>query len=158
MGGGRGGMGTPPTMPGGQTGGQRDDRSERRPQTPRNLTVRWESAAPVQTAHLKLHESDVPTVDESHYAIVVAGIPNRMAQSDAKPKAELKRKGQKTIKSSEAKMIPRDNGNLVIFFFPRSREITLKDQQVDFEGRIGVMEVNQSFDVTAMQLDGKLQL
>jgi hypothetical protein len=49
---------------------------------PPKLTLRWESAMPVRTAELKVHDNDAPDVDESHYAIAVYGIPDRMIEGD----------------------------------------------------------------------------
>jgi hypothetical protein len=151
-GGGTGSQGT--GYPGGQ-GGDRGSSGK-----PPDLTVRWESALPVQQAELKLRNTDAPTVDESHYAIVVTGVPNRFAGPDSrvKPKGELKREGQKTIKASDVKVLPRDDGNTVVFLFPRSKEITAKDTAVDFEAVFGALSVKQTFSPSQMVWDGKLEL
>ena len=163
---GGGGMGMPggtmgiPRTPGeqGRQGGQQGG-ERRQPATPGAVTVRWESAQPVQEAHLKLKETDAPTMDEGNYAVVVQGVPSRFAsQEQAKPKAELKRKGQKTIKASAVKVIPRDELSLIVFYFPRSKEIVAKDQQVDFKAEIGYMKVETTFDLSTMIYAGKLEL
>jgi len=125
-----------------------------------NVTVRWESALPVQDAILKSKETGTPSIDDGHYAIAVVGVPNRIANnSDAgKPKAELKREGKKTIKSTDARVIAGDKGTMVMFLFPRSQEITATDKQVSFEAHIGRMHVTQSFYLSDMIYRGKLEL
>ncbi len=125
----------------------------------RNVTVRWESALPVQDAILKSKETGTPSIDADHYAVAVIGVPNRIANSDSgKPKAELKREGKKTIKSSDARVIALDKGNMVLFLFPRSQEITAQDKQVSFDAHIGRMHVTQSFYLSDMMYRGKLEL
>jgi hypothetical protein len=162
IGGRRGGMGG---RGGGPWGGP--DAGGGRESTPTlpTLTVRWESAMPVQAAELKAREVNAPSIDEAHYALVVVGVPGRMAGSDSqgfgggpKPQAELKRSGKKAIRSSEAKVLPRDEGTIVVFFFPRSQEISGKDREVEFDAHIGPLELDQTFVLSDMTYDGKLEL
>ena len=164
---GRGGMGMPGGtigmpggtigMPGGQGGSRGPDGDRREPSGPRMVTIRWESALPVQEAHLRLKDTDTPTMDEGRYAVVLAWVPSRLT-ADAKPKAELKRQGQKTIKATETKIIPQDQGNLVVFYFSREKEITAKDAHIDFEAEVGKMKVKTTFDLAKMMYNGKLEL
>jgi hypothetical protein len=133
--------------------------------TPPTLTVRWESALPVQEAQLKIHSANAPAIDEAHYAIVVLGLPSRMASGDPqnsadrlKPQAELKLDGKKTIRSSDARILPRDDGPVVVFLFPRSQEISLKDAQVEFEAHIGRLRLTLVFELNEMLYAGKLEL
>jgi hypothetical protein len=129
------------------------------------LTVRWESALPVQEAELKAHTVNAPTLDEGHYAIVVLGLPARMASGDPKvsqdrlrPLAELKRDGKKTVRSSDARILSTDDGPIVVFLFPRSQEISLKDSRVEFGAHIGRLELKQDFAPSEMTYAGKLEL
>ena len=158
--GGRGGMGGR-GIPQGSGGGGGQTSSI----TPPTLTVRWESAFPVQEAELKSGNPNAPLMDEDHYAIVVLGLPARWARGDAdsdasrlKPHAELKRPGGKAIRSSSSRVLARDDGPVVVFLFPRSQEIPSSDQQVEFEGQIGPLEINQQFQLGEMTFAGKLQL
>lgn len=149
----------------GGNGGQRprdDDNqntaSEDRPRS-RNVTVRWESALPVQDALLKSKETGTASIDDAHYAIAVIGVPSRIANNEStKPKAELKREGKKTIKSSDARVMGSGKGAMVVFLFPRSQEITAQDKQLSFEAHIGRMHVTQAFYLSDMQYRGKLEL
>jgi hypothetical protein len=129
------------------------------------LTVRWESALPVQEAQLRIHSVNAPAMDEAHYAIVVLGLPSRMLNGDPqetadrlKPQAELKCNGKKSIRSSEARILPRDDGPILVFLFPRSQEISPRDAQVEFEAHIGRLRLTQVFELNEMLYAGKLEL
>lgn len=150
---------------GGPWGGTGDGRGRSPEATPPALTVRWESALPVQEAELKSRDANAPSVDEGHYAVAVLGLPTRMVGSDPqdsagrpKPQAELRRHGKKTIRPSSVRVLSRDDGPLVLFLFPRSREITLADKQVEFRARIGRLELKQTFELGEMKYAGKLEL
>ncbi|MGH9609885.1 MAG: hypothetical protein ACRD34_09445 [Bryobacteraceae bacterium] len=128
------------------------------------LTVRWESAFPVQVAELKGHDVDAPTMDKKHYAIAVYGIPNRMIDLDAsglnnrlKTQAVIKRSGKREIKASKVEVIPRQDNTAVVYFFPRSKEITRQDK-VKFHAQIGRLQISQSFQPQDMIYQGKLDL
>ncbi len=132
--------------------------------TPASVIVRWESALPVQEAQLKTN-ADAPAVSEDSYTIAVVGLPNRLAGSDPdalaaqlKHQAELGREGRKSIRSSEARVLPRDEGLIILFSFPRSEEIVPADRSIEFKARIGGFEIDSSFDLPGMTYAGKLQL
>jgi hypothetical protein len=129
------------------------------------LNVRWESALPVREAELKARETGAPDVDENHYAIAVYGIPTRLAKPDAqafgdhlKGQASIKREGQKEIKPTSVQVIQRDNDLVIVFLFPRTKEITAKDSRADFEAQIGVYQITQSFHIDEMIYQGKTEL
>lgn len=129
------------------------------------LTVRWESALPVQEAHLKLPDSNGPSIDEGYYTLAVFSIPYRLIGEDLrdldkrlKSEGQLKREGRKTVRSSEAKVLEQDNGLLVLFKFPRSSEITKSDGAVEFAAHIGEVKVVQSFRLNEMVIADKLEL
>lgn len=167
-GGRRGGGGYPRGGGGGGGGYPRDDRDQYpRPESEadvRHVTVRWESALPVQEAHLKAKDADAPSMDESHYAIVVTGLPGgrsgraQLNEKDLKSQAELKKEGKKFAKPSDVKILSRDEGIWIVFLFPRSKEITAKDSQVDFDAKLGRYEVSQTFYLQDMTFKGKLEL
>jgi hypothetical protein len=52
----------------------------------------------------------------------------------------------------------RDEGPVVVFQFPRSEEIPARLKQVEFQGRIGPLEVDQVFPLADMIFAGKLEL
>jgi hypothetical protein len=170
----RGGMGGPDNGSGYPNGGggypnggnyPQDGRSDRGYNEPPSLKVRWESALPVREAELKARETNAPTVDESHYAIAVYGVPNRMADAGSrnladqlKKQAALKRTGKKDVKPSSVQVLQREDGMLLVFLFPRSNEITKEDRRIEFDAQIGRMQLTQSFYVEDMTFQGKLEI
>ena len=131
--------------------------------TPPTLTVRWESALPVQQALLRTHDADAPSIDEGHYAITVMGLPTRLAnnpqmsEKELKGHAQLKRNGKK-IKPSDVRVLSRDQGLVIVYLFPRSKEITQKDHDVEFGAHMGRFEITEQFQPTEMVYNGKLEL
>lgn len=169
----RGGMGSPGGgYPGGGGGGYPG--GGQRPGTsgdagtysnPPDLKLRWESALPVRSAELKARDTSAPTLDEAHYAIAVYGVPRRMASADSKDsanqlkkEASLKRDGKKDVKPSSVEVLQRDDGPVIVYLFPRSKEITGKDKRVLFDARIGRLQLTESFYTEDMTYQGKLEL
>ncbi len=139
--------------------------ASRRPSAPPTLFLRWESALPVRAAELKTRDVDAPTVDESHYAIAVYGVPDQFLSKgsdkgakDFKKHAVLKRDGKADLKPSSVQVLPRQDGNVVVYLFPKSAEITAKDKRLQFDGRISKLEFSQSFFTDDMTCNGKLEL
>lgn len=63
------------------------------------------------------------------------------------------------MKPSRVEILRQIDGlSTVVYFFPRSQEITRKDGWITFEAQIGRLFVTQSFSVDEMQLEGKLEL
>jgi hypothetical protein len=132
---------------------------------PPNLIVRWESAKPIQDALLKSKDTAAPAIDESHYTIVVSGVPERMFRGDPKAledklkkEAELKHDGKKLAKPSDVKVLSREEGSLIVYLFPRSKEITANDKELELDAQIGPFEMKPVFEVAEMQYQGKLEL
>lgn len=160
-------------MGGGGMGGPRGGRSGGPPQAPPGglkgklpaIVVRWESAVPVQEAHLKLRHTDAPEVDEDNYTIAVLGLDNRVAGSNPadleiqiKGQAELAPADRKAIPSSGARVLPRDDGLIVLFTFSRRSEVSARDKEVKFKAQIGPYAVTCTFELTEMTYRGKLEL
>lgn len=128
------------------------------------LRLRWESALPVREAELKAREINAPAVDEDRYAIAVYGIPSHFtkdpnkAGDQLKGQASLKRSGQKDIKPSHVDVIQRDDGLVIVFLFPKTKEISAQDGQVEFNALIGPYQITQAFHVDQMLYQGKLEL
>lgn len=169
-----GGMGI--GMPGmgsgmGRHGGARTQTSETSSSTaassstPPSLTVRWESALPLQAAELKSRNVNAPSMDEDHYAVAAYGVPSHAVNMDSpnlneqlKGQAALKRTGKKDISPSSVEVIPRDDGTLIVYFFSRSKEITKKDKEVEFSARMGRLQLSVPFQLDQMTYQGKLEL
>ncbi|HEV3329718.1 MAG TPA: hypothetical protein VG096_01975 [Bryobacteraceae bacterium] len=156
-GGGGGGGG----YPGGRRNGEDDSGSNQAP----TLKLRWESALPIREAELKTRDTNAPTLDEGHYAIAVYGVPVRISNGDPKKLADqyngnaaIKRDGKKDLKPSSVEVLQRDDGPVVVYLFPRSKEITRQDRRLEFDAKIGVLELNESFFVEDMVFQNKLEL
>jgi hypothetical protein len=161
----RGGPGGPGGGGGGYPrGGQSDDGAGTNPNTPPTLTLRWESALPIRGAELRARETSAPTVDEDHYAIAVYGVPNRIANGNLqtpdqlKKQATIKRDGKKDMKPSSVEILPGDDGPIIVYLFPRTKEITKDDRRVLFDVQIGRLQFAQSFYVEDMVYQGKREL
>ena len=133
--------------------------------TPPKLTLRWESALPIREAELRARDVDAPMVDENHYAIAVIGVPRNMIKADTrameadlKKQAVLKRDDKKDVKPSSVQILQRDDGPVIVFFFPRSTEITASDRRVEFDAEIGRLKFAEPFYLEDMVYDGKLAL
>jgi hypothetical protein len=128
------------------------------------LTLRWESALPIREAELKAREINAPVVDEDRYAIAVYGIPShftkdpRNAGDRLKGQASIKREGQKDLKPSHVDVLERDDGLVIVYLFPRTKEITAEDSRVEFDAVIGEYQIAQSFHVAEMIYRGKMEL
>jgi hypothetical protein len=150
---------------GGYPGGGGTGDSDTRSSTPPTLTLRWESALPVRSAELKARDINAPTLDEDHYAVAVYGVPRAMMSGDSKTlndqlkkDAALKRDGKKDLKPSSVDVLEREDGPVVVFLFPRSKEITREDKRVEFDAKIGRLEFTESFFPEDMMYFGKLEL
>ncbi len=130
--------------------------------TPNAVVVRWESAPPVRAAEQKAGETDVPTIDQNHYAIVVYDIltPKRYnLANELKGIAYIKRDTKKNLKPSHVEILRQDDGTAtLVYLFPRSVEITKKDGRLEFVAQIGRLFISQFFYTWDMQLQGELEL
>jgi hypothetical protein len=159
---GMGGMGR---RAGGYPGGGGQSRRGSDDNEAPKVTLRWESAMPVRTAELKVHDNNAPTLDEKHYAIAVYGIPDRMLVGDTKKlqdqlkgKASIKRDGKKDFKPSSVEVLERPGGPVVVYMFPMTTEITKEDHRLEFDADLGRLELTQSFFTEEMVWQGKLEL
>jgi len=55
-------------------------------------------------------------------------------------------------------VLQRDDGPVIVYLFPRSKEITRQDKRVEFDAKIGRLQLAQSFYVDDMNYQGKLEL
>jgi hypothetical protein len=155
----RGGGGYPNNRP---NTDPNDDPNQKLPM----LTLRWESAMPLREAELKARDVNAPTLeDDAHYAIAVYGIPTTMTNGDSKKLADdckknaaLKREDKKDIKPSSVQVLRREDGPVIVFLFPRTKEITRDDRRVEFDAQIEKLTLTQSFYLEDMTFQGKTEL
>jgi hypothetical protein len=126
------------------------------------VAVRWESSLPIRAAEEKTGETGAPLLDSANYAIAVYDVaaPSRWnIESELKGIAYLRRNKKKDLKPSRVEILRQLDGlATVVYFFPRSVEITRKDGWITFGAQIGRLFVTQAFSVDEMQLRGKLEL
>jgi hypothetical protein len=142
-----------------------NDRSARSMVSSLMVRVRWETALPVRLAELKSHESDPPTLEGEGYRIAVYGLPGTNIKGDPKKlgdplkeEAFLRREGKKDVKPTSVEVFRLGDGYAAVYVFPLSAEISPKDGRLEFEAHIGRIVVAQSFDLSEMIFQGKLEL
>ncbi len=158
--------GFPGGMGGGRGGGMGRPHNDPYDQQVPMLTLRWESAMPVREAELKSRDVDAPTLeDEGHYAIAVYCVPvamtngdTRKLADDCKKKAALKREGKKDIPPSSVQVLRREGGPVVLFLFPRAKEIAKDDRRIEFDAQIDKLTLTESFYLEDMTFQGKTEL
>jgi hypothetical protein len=133
------------------------------------LTIRWESAMPVQAAELKTHDTSAPELDGEDYAIAVYAVNLKLASVELKGLEEASKKiaslkiaraeGIKEVRPSRVVAVETGGGMAnMIYFFPRSAHITAQDQRLEFDGQVGRIVFAQYFYPAEMKFLGKLEL
>ncbi len=125
------------------------------------VMIRWESAAPVRAAELKVGEANAPSWQGDYYAIAVYDVPPPFRfnlANELKGDAFLMRDKKKDLKPSRVVVLRRANGLVtVVYLFSRSVELTRNDH-IRFTAQIGRLFVSQFFFPEEMQLQGQPEL
>ena len=126
------------------------------------VVVRWESALPVRAAESKVGETGLPGGLSDYYAIAVYNLhrPFRWnLANQLKGVAFLKRDKKKDLKPARVLVLLNADGLATfVYLFPRTAEITKKDQTLRFAAQIGRLFVSVNFSPEDMQLQGERQL
>jgi len=130
------------------------------------LWIRWESALPVRAAELRGADNAAPTIDGEDYAICVYNLPLTVTGFDMKVLPEsLKRVGWlklddgKEVKPSRVLVRPDGSGiATLVYFFPRSANITSDIKRVEFVAQVGRAYLSQFFYPEEMKFQNKLAL
>jgi hypothetical protein len=119
----------------------------------------------VRLAELKAHVIEPPTLEGDGYQIAVYGIPGPSFKGDPrklgdplKETAALKREGKKDVKPVRVEVFQRPDGLAVVYLFPLSAELSMKDEHVQFEALIGRISVAHTYTIKEMQFLGRLEL
>lgn len=162
---GRGGPSQSGDSPVGDGQGKRPGDGASSPAPVKTLTLRWESARPVREAELKNHETGAPAVDADHYAVAIYGIPRSLIANDLKAQADelkkhatLKRYAKKDLTPSSVEILLREDGPVIVYLFPKSAEITWRDQFIQFDAQVAHVKCSQSFDTSEMRFHGNVEL
>jgi hypothetical protein len=128
------------------------------------LHLRWETALPVRLAQLKADGIEPLGLPGEGYNLAVYGVPGSGFKGDPKrlgdplkKDAVLRRQGKKDVRPSDVEVFQREEGVVVLYQFPASAEIGKNDEHVEFDAQIGRIVVAQSFDVSEMEFQGKLE-
>ena len=137
------------------------------------LTVRWSSALPVRQAILldrlginaaKLEVQETLKRAESEYVIEVFGLPAMAFQDgagrlleDVKKTASLMRNGGVLRPVSVEAPVYGEYLSATVRF-ARTVPITMEDREVEFQARMGTMELRSRFKLKQMVYQGRLEL
>jgi hypothetical protein len=169
-GGGRGGMG----------GGGMDDMGEsasgrgvREGMPASKFTVRWASAEPVRRAASRTNAqiANLAEWSQQFYVIVVIGAPpreNSTVQEDTARQQRFKqrlqqatsfqRKGKDLIPPERVELLQTSEGQVAVFFFPRTVGLSADTKEVIFQSAMGPVEIKARFNLADMVYHGKLDL
>jgi hypothetical protein len=145
-----------------------------------NVTLRWESALPVQQALMRQGglgaDESKPVADASakDYVISVLGfrMPERQDRLDDNDgnanqdrlrsqfldAAQLIPKGKRTIYAEDVKFEGPDGSGAIRFLFPRTNAISAGDKEVDFIFEVRGTKLEHKFRLADMQYQGQLAL
>jgi hypothetical protein len=147
------------------TGPGGSDRSPRSLPQSITLQLRWESALPVRLAELKLRELGPSTLPGDGYSIAVYGVPGGGFKGTPeelglrlKDLAALKREGKRDVRPIRVEVFQREKDAVAVYLFPLAAEISKKDRRVRFEAQIGRIVLVQDFELSEMELLGKLEI
>lgn len=128
-----------------------------------NVTVRWESALPIQQALAQQQTTRIysPEQVRRDYIVAVIGLvqagrnPEEML-GNVRRYSRLYRRGKNSMQPEDAKL---DNPSGTLYlFFPRTENLTAQDKEVVFETRFGSLSVLKRFRLKDMVYHGQLEL
>jgi hypothetical protein len=134
------------------------------------LDVQWRSARTMRQATALRQFGGVEKIpadvletlerDDSVYVVIVTGLPMTFSTSaaDARNATFLKRGGHPPIAVSDGGPQKSGNGFALVFAFPRTDEITLQDNEVEFVTKLGSLEIKSKFRLKEMVANGHLLL
>ncbi len=137
------------------------------------IRVRWQSALPIRQAivltQLGPEKADSDQAKKflnqvsNEYVVAVVGLPpalDRVPEEQLNQFAKgavLQRKDKDPIAAAAVQRSPGEKGS-VVFFFPKTSEITLEDKEVEFVSKVARIEVRRKFKLKDMLVGDKLEL
>ena len=134
------------------------------------LTISWRSSLPMKQALVRNQvgiDRPIPSDSqlllerqEEFYIVSVSGLPLSYSRATGTLKTEtfLQRERRAPISPSSTVIQPVKDTLMLVFAFPRSDEITLKDKDVEFVTRVGEIEIRKKFNLKSMVFHGELEL
>ena len=161
-GGGRGGGGE---GGGGRGGGEFGPAAQRV-----RLTISWRSALPLREAIARQQAGTSGTIapdaqarlerDDDLYWVAIQGLPPQYTRPGPNNslKGFLRRGGKPAIGATQGAAQMTRGGALLLVGFPRTDPITLEDNDVEFDVKLGPLEIKKKFKLKDMLFAGKLAL
>lgn len=79
-------------------------------------------------------------------------------EGELKKEVTLRRDGKKDIRPSSVRIVDKPGGQVVVYEFSTSNEITRDDHRVEFNAKIRRLQLDQSFFLDDMVVQGKREL
>ena len=135
------------------------------------LTISWRSALPMKQALVRNQvglDRPIPPASqlilerqEEFYVVSLSGLPMAYSRATGSLKNEeafLQRAHGAPISPSSTIIEPLKDTVILLFAFPRTDSITLKDREVEFVARLGQIVIRQKFNLKSMVFHGELEL
>lgn len=135
------------------------------------LIVQWRSALPMRQAivrgrvgrggALESAERQFLAQHPDVYFIVVSGLPRPFARLDPRAlraEARLERREKPPILPIQANPQPDGDGAALVYVFPRDEAITLEDEEVEFVTEVADANIERTFELEDMVVNGVLEL
>jgi hypothetical protein len=131
-------------------------------ESPGDAEIRWESAAPVRAAEMKLGQPPASLLHTDWYTIALYDVPlpeKHWGADKLKGLAYLRRENKPDFKPSHVEIKRNADGTAtVVYLFSRHEEITRRDRSVIFAAQIDRFFVAEFFYPGSMQIKGQLEL
>jgi hypothetical protein len=134
------------------------------------LTISWRSALPTKQALVRNQVGlDRPIPPDSQlilerqedfYIVSLSGLPLSYSRATGTLKNEtfLQPARREPISPSSTIIQPVKDTVMLLFAFPRTDAITLKDKEIEFVTRLGQIVIKKKFDLKSMVFHGELEL
>jgi hypothetical protein len=134
------------------------------------LTISWRSALPMKQAFVRNQvglERPIPPDSqlilerqEEFYVVSLSGLPQSYSRATGTLKNEtfLERPHKDPISPSSTIIQPVKDTVMLVFAFPRTDPITLKDREVEFVTKLGQIVIRKKFNLKSMVFHGELEL
>jgi hypothetical protein len=134
------------------------------------LTISWRSALPLREAIARQQAGKTGTIapdvqaklehDDDHYWVAIQGLPPQYTRPGPNNSLQgfLRRGGKPAIGATQGAAQMTRGGALLLVGFPRTDPITLEDNDVEFDVKLGPLEIKKKFKLKDMLFAGKLAL
>ena len=134
------------------------------------LTISWRSARPLREALVRQQSGKGGTIapdvqarleqDDDLYWVAIQGLPPQYTRPGPNNTLDgfLRRRGKPPIGAAQAGTQMMRGGALLIVGFPRTDPISLEDDEVEVDVKLGPLDIKKKFKLKDMLFAGKLSL